>query len=230
MSKSYTKKNDTFIYALFAIVFIFVLTPVIPLFLTFVILIYIAKAQGKYMAIISVVLLILEIIIKSNTISIFINEMSYILSVIVSNLAQAEFTSLSIYLNYSLSSWLLIINMSFFLASLYKMRIERQAKLENIGVKEMHKEIKDLQKEAENNKSIENKKNGVFIGIDEATKKQVYSNYNSKHILVGGTTGSGKTTLLANYILDAVKNNYGYCRWQRRYRREKHIGYNKKIL
>ena len=161
------------------------------------------------MAIISVVLLILEIIIKSNTISIFINEMSYILSVIVSNLAQAEFTSLSIYLNYSLSSWLLIINMSFFLASLYKMRIERQAKLENIGVKEMHKEIKDLQKEAENNKSIENKKNGVFIGIDEATKKQVYSNYNSKHILVGGTTGSGKTTLLANYILDAVKNNYG---------------------
>lgn len=99
--------------------------------------------------------------------------------------------------------------MSFFLASLYKMRIERQAKLENIGVKEMHKEIKDLQKEAENNKSIENKKNGVFIGIDEATKKQVYSNYNSKHILVGGTTGSGKTTLLANYILDAVKNNYG---------------------
>ena len=206
MSKNYNKnKNSTFLYAVFSGFLVCCLLPMIPLFLLFCTLFYLCKLKAKYILFTVITITVIITCTNVNIISDFINQTAIITNTVLQNLIQGKFTYFTVYSNFNLTSWYMIVAISIFMSGLYKLKLEHRENLKVVGAIELKEEIKNL---SANIEQKSDNKNCVFVGINE-NKKKVYSKYDSKHIFACGTTGAGKTVLLANYIKSAIVNNFG---------------------
>ncbi len=117
------------------------------------------------------------------------------------------------FLTYKNTSWIIIFFVSIFLASYFKICIDKNKENERAGIKPLNDEVKNINNSNAYNSFRENpcKCNSytdTFIGYNKSGKKICVPD-NSKHIFISGTTGSGKTVALSNFIRSACIKNYG---------------------
>ena len=203
MSKKYNSR-DTFPYAFLMFVLLLVLLPVVPACIAFSLLLFIFKIRGTYSLIVSITSISVVFIFNHNALQEFFNQMFAILHQNISLILQGHFFTLDSFFKYSPSSWFIILMIALCLASVYKMRKDRQKTYEAVGIKSLDKEVKEVKSEKETSKLPTT---GVYLGLTESHKK-IYSPHNSKHFLIGGTTGAGKTVALSNFIKSAMTENF----------------------
>lgn len=206
MSKRYrTKRNNTINILILAFLIIGI-APVIFITVLFLIITYILEIRGKNIIYIAMGLMILTLIIKFEAITHFLLAVKQVLLLNISAILQHNFFSLiTAYSRYNLFDWLIVINVSLLLTGYFLIRIEKQIEKENVGVKKIDTEIKDINSNTVS--SIKNK-SGTYIGKNN-NKKSIYLQDDVKHVFIAGTTGAGKTVLLSNFIKRAAEQNYG---------------------
>ncbi len=191
----------------------FILTPVVPFAFGVLFAMYLANFKGKYGLAISGILLLATGIFFDDIMSGFISEFQTSLSKFIDCIIHASFNYDFGFLTYKSTSWLVIFFISMFLASYFKLCMDRNKEREQAGIRPLEDEIKQVNKANKNNsyKSKPCKCNfeaDTFIGFNKSGKR-ICCPDDSKHIFVSGTTGSGKTVALSNFVKSACMKNYG---------------------
>lgn len=213
MSKRSKKRDYQPFNIILVIVVLFILTPVVP-FAFFVLLsMYLANFKGKYGLVISGILLLVTGIFYNGIINVFITEFQTSVSNFVNCIIHASFNYDFGFLTYKSTSWLVIFFISIFLASYFKLCMDKNKESEQAGIRPLEDEIKKVNTANANNSFKEkpckcNFEADTFIGHNKSGKKICVPD-NSKHIFVSGTTGSGKTVALSNFVKSACMKNYG---------------------
>lgn len=213
MSKHSKKRDYQPFNIILVIVVLFILTPVVP-FAFFVLLsMYLANFKGKYGIVISGILLLITGIFFNGIISGFVTEFQTSVSNFVNCIIHSSFNYDFGFLTYKSTSWLVIFFISIFLASYFKLCIDKNKEREQAGIRTLEDEIKKVNKVNANNYFKEkpckcNFESDTFIGYNKSGKRICVPD-NSKHIFVSGTTGSGKTVALSNFVKSACMKNYG---------------------
>ena len=215
MSRRYKRKKaqgqgiNIFITA----IFLFVLTPAVPLTFAFLLLFYLLKVKGKYIIISSLAIFIFVAVffspvLKTFTIE-FLNSFGRLTGQIVQSGTLASVFMLPFF---SFSSWFIITLLSLLLAGYFLTYMNKNQKREQAGLKTLDKAVEEITKGQKTTKDKEQKqeqdKASTYIGLNKS-KRKVYIADNAKHVFVAGTTGSGKTVLLSNFIKSACFKNYG---------------------
>lgn len=213
MSKRSKKRDYQPFNIILVIVVLFILTPVVP-FAFFVLLsMYLANFKGKYGLVISGILLLATSIFFNRIINGFITEFQTSVSNFVNCIIHTSFNYDFGFATYKSTSWLVIFFISIFLASYFKLCMDKNKEREQAGIRPLEDEIKKVNKVNANNSFKEkpckcNFESDTFIGYNKSGKRICVSD-NSKHIFVSGTTGSGKTVALSNFVKSACMKNYG---------------------
>lgn len=205
MSRKYNKKENNTINIICVAVLFLTAAPVIPIALLMICIFYLLNIKGKYVLIISSIFAIIFFLINHNILYLFLrqvyNNILLELNYILNHNLYGIFT---VYENFNLANWIVIFLISLFLSGYFLVRIEKQKKKENAGVKGLTTTIDELT----NSTPHKQNKNGTFVGLN-SSKKKVYLPDNAKHVFIAGTTGAGKTVLLSNFIKRAITQNYG---------------------
>lgn len=212
MSKRSKKKDYQLFNVILVIVVVFILTPVVPFAFCMLFLMYLVNFKGKYGAIISSILLIVTGIFLNDIMNGFLTNFQSVISNFVDCVIHHSFNYDFGLATYKGTNWLVIFFISCFLASYFKICMDKNTEKKKAGVKLMEHEIKKINKENKYNSFKEspckcNLEADTFIGLNKSDKKVCLSD-NSKHIFISGTTGSGKTVLLSNFVKSACMKNY----------------------
>lgn len=186
--------------------FLIVLFPVVPICMICIVLLLILKIRGVYTLIVSITAGIMMILFNSMVVVTFIEQMTAILKENISTILQGQFPQLEKFFSYTTGSWFVMVIVSLLLASIYKIRKERNQRYEKAGVKTLEKEVREVHKQQNSNQN-NLPHEGVFLGCSESHKK-IFCPYDAKHFLIAGTTGAGKTVALANFIHSAMEENF----------------------
>lgn len=213
MSKRYKKRDYQLFNIILVIVVLFILTPVVPFSFCVLFAMYFANFKGKYGIVISGILLLVTGILFNGIMIRFVAEFQTSLSRFIDCIIHSSFNYDFGFATYKSRSWLVIFIISMFLASYFKLCMDRNREKEQAGIRPLEKEIKEVNKANKNGSFKEktckcNFEADTFIGYNKSGKKICVSD-NSKHIFVSGTTGSGKTVALSNFVKSACMKNYG---------------------
>lgn len=213
MSKRYKKRDYQPFNIILVIVVLFILTPVVPFAFVVLFAMYLANFKGKYGLVISGILLLATGILFNRIINGFITEFQSSVSNFVNCIIHTSFNYDFGFATYKSTSWLVIFFISIFLASYFKLCMDKNKEREQAGIRPLEDEIKKVNKANVNNSFKEkpykcNFEADTFIGHNKSGKRICVPD-NSKHIFVSGTTGSGKTVALSNFVKSACMKNYG---------------------
>ncbi len=210
MSKAYklqeAKNNNNFVNICIVFVLLLACAPAIPITFLILFLLYLFKADSKKTIVVSGVLLIIGLMVAKCFIADTLNIINSNLQSLITGSLMNIFSSYGLY---HWQSWIVVLTLSFFVATVMLGKLNKNKMREKAGITNIDKEIKAIDKQ---NKPIsksnlhEDKK--TLIGHNQSGKK-VYCDDNAKHIFISGTTGSGKTVTIANFIKSACQKNYG---------------------
>lgn len=212
MSKTYIemkKENDNFINVLLITFLLLVCVPVIPISFLFLFILYLLNAKGKkYVAVSGGILAGVFLLFNSMFDCFFLD----LIKIIKQNIFNINIGKISrVFSSYGIfrwQSWIVVVLVSFFIATIMLQKLNQNKMREQAGVSSLEKEIKDIDR---NNKSVSVSKlpkEKTLLGHNSNNKK-IYCADNAKHVFVSGTTGSGKTVLLSNFVKSAVEKDYG---------------------
>lgn len=213
MSKRSKKRDYQPFNIILVIIVLFILTPVIPFTFCVLFAMYLANFKGKYGIVVSSILLLVIGIFFNRIMSGFLSEFQVSLSNFLNCLIHGSFNYDFGFLTYKNTSWIVILLVSIFLASYFKLCMDKNREMEHAGIRPLENEIKQVNKANANNSYKEkpckcNFEYDTFIGWNKSGKKICIPD-NSKHIFVSGTTGSGKSVALSNFVKSACMKNYG---------------------
>lgn len=213
MSKRSKKKDYQPFNIILVIVILFILTPIIPFLFGLLLLMRFVNLKGKYGVIVSGIGLLIIGAFFNEILNDFLREFQISLSNFLNCILHRNFNYDFGFLTYKNTSWIIIFFASIFLASYFKICIDKNKENERAGIKPLNDEVKNINNSNAYNSFRENpcKCNSytdTFIGYNKSGKKICVPD-NSKHIFISGTTGSGKTVALSNFIRSACIKNYG---------------------
>lgn len=213
MSKRSKKKDYQPFNIILVIVILFILTPIIPFLFGLLLLMRFVNLKGKYGVIVSGIGLLIIGAFFNEILNDFLREFQISLSNFLNCILHGNFNYDFGFLTYKNTSWIIIFFVSIFLASYFKICIDKNKENERAGIKPLNDEVKNINNSNAYNSFRENpcKCNSytdTFIGYNKSGKKICVPD-NSKHIFISGTTGSGKTVALSNFIRSACIKNYG---------------------
>lgn len=207
MSKRSKKKDYQPFNIILVIVILFILTPIIPFLFGLLLLMRFVNLKGKYGVIVSGIGLLIIGAFFNEILNDFLREFQISLSNFLNCILHRNFNYDFGFLTYKNTSWIIIFFVSIFLASYFKICIDKNKENERAGIKPLNDEVKNINNSNAYNSFRENpcKCNSytdTFIGYNKSGKKICVPD-NSKHIFISGTTGSGKTVALSNFIRSA---------------------------
>ena len=213
MSKRSKKRDYQPFNIILVIVILFILTPIIPFLFGLLLLMRFVNLKGKYGVIVSGIGLLIIGAFFNEILNDFLREFQISLSNFLNCILHGNFNYDFGFLTYKNTSWIVILFVSMFLASYFKIFIDKNKENERAGIKPLNDEVKNINNSNAYNSFRENpcKCNSytdTFIGYNKSGKKICVPD-NSKHIFISGTTGSGKTVALSNFIRSACIKNYG---------------------
>ena len=213
MSKRSKKRDYQPFNIILVIVILFILTPIIPFLFGLLLLMRFVNLKGKYGVIVSGIGLLIIGAFFNEILNDFLREFQISLSNFLNCILHGNFNYDFGFLTYKNTSWIVILLVSMFLASYFKICIDKNKDNERAGIKPLNDEVKNINNSNAYNSFRENpcKCNSytdTFIGYNKSGKKICVPD-NSKHIFISGTTGSGKTVALSNFIRSACIKNYG---------------------
>lgn len=213
MSKRSKKRDYQPFNIILVIVILFILTPIIPFLFGLLLLMRFVNLKGKYGVIVSGIGLLIIGAFFNEILNDFLREFQISLSNFLNCILHGNFNYDFGFLTYKNTSWIVILFVSMFLASYFKICIFKNKDNERAGIKPLNDEVKNINNSNAYNSFRENpcKCNSytdTFIGYNKSGKKICVPD-NSKHIFISGTTGSGKTVALSNFIRSACIKNYG---------------------
>ena len=213
MSRRYKRKKaqgqgiNIFITA----IFLFVLTPAVPLTFLFLLLFYLLRVKGKYIIVASLAVFIFVAVFFSPVLKTFTVEFLNSFVRFGGQIVQGG-TLASVFMLpfFSLCSWFIILLLSSLLAGYFLSCMNKNQVKEKAGLKTLDKAVEEITKGQKTAKPKEQKPEpdkATYIGLNKS-KRKVYIQDNAKHIFIAGTTGAGKTVLLSNFIKSACSKQY----------------------
>ncbi len=132
MSENYqiNKKEDTMLFDVLAMVVAFIfLFPLLPLNIVYVFLILKTRKKENYVIYVCVVIVVILI----SKVHVLFEETAHIIAMLIKGFVNYKIV-ISAYGYYSWSSWVLLVAISFVIASCLVKRIRHNRKLEEVGV------------------------------------------------------------------------------------------------
>ena len=208
MSKAYkfqeVKNNNNFVNIFIVFVLLLTCWIAIPISFCILFLLYLSKADSKKTMVLSGVLLIISLMVAKCFIADTLNIINVNLQSLITGSLMNIFSSYGLY---HWQSWIVVLTLSFFVATVMLGKINKNKMREKAGITNIDKEIKKINKQ--NKITCDNASSDkTLLGHNQSGKK-IYCDDSAKHVFVSGTTGSGKTVTIANFIKSACEKNYG---------------------
>jgi type IV secretory pathway TraG/TraD family ATPase VirD4 len=168
-----------------------------------------SNKKGTAAVIAGAIILLCIFFIFPGYIAIFFQNIADILKNLIEYVTtKSYFQIIVIYKWFSLSSWLILFNISLILAGCLANIMYKEKQLKNVGIDNFDGSIAKMNENGSNNNLYKEPENKTLIGTNKSGKS-VFCDDKAKHIFVCGTTGSGKTVLLSNFIESGLSKDYG---------------------